>query len=73
MAAYPNVSAEMPGVELKEEKNNFQVVSDDPEPDFAALVAAALDNAGILTLKTDSVPLNNYNRQQIQLHPQDPP
>jgi hypothetical protein len=47
MAAYPDVSAEMPGVELKEEENNFQVVSEKPEPDFAALATAALDNAGL--------------------------
>jgi hypothetical protein len=47
MATYPDVSAEMPGVELKEEEHNFQVISDDPEPDFAALAAVALNNAGI--------------------------
>ncbi len=47
MAAYPDISAKMPGVELKEEEHNFQVVTDNPEPDFAALAAAALDNAGI--------------------------
>ncbi len=47
MAAYPAISAKMPGVELEEEEHNFQVVMDNPEPDFAALTAAALDNAGI--------------------------
>jgi hypothetical protein len=47
MAAYPDISVKMPGVELKEEEHNFQVVSDNPELDFAALAAAALDNAGI--------------------------
>ncbi len=47
MAAYPDISANIPGVELEEEEHNFQVVTDDPEPDSAALVAAALDNAEI--------------------------
>ena len=32
---------------LEDEDVNLQVVSDDPEPDFAELAAAALDNAGI--------------------------
>jgi hypothetical protein len=47
MAAYPDISTKIPGVELKEDEHNFQVVTDNPEPDFAALAAAALDNAGI--------------------------
>jgi hypothetical protein len=47
MAAYPDISAKMPGVKLEEEEHNFQVVTDNPEPDFAALATAALDNAGI--------------------------
>ena len=35
-------------MELKEEEHDFQVVLDDPEPDFAALAAVTLDNAGIV-------------------------
>ena len=34
---------------LEEEEHDFQVVTDDPEPDFEDLAAAALDNAGIDT------------------------
>ena len=48
-APYPDVSAELPGVLLEDETADMdlQVVTDDPEPDFAELAAAALDNAGI--------------------------
>ncbi len=31
---YPNISAELPGVELKEEEREFQMILDKPEPDF---------------------------------------
>ena len=46
-APYPDISAELPGVLLEDEDADIQVVTDDPEPDFAELAAAALDNAGI--------------------------
>ncbi len=46
-AAYPDISAESPGVELESEEADFSAVTDDPEPDFKQLAAAALDNAGI--------------------------
>ena len=48
-APYPDLSAELPGVLLDDKDINLQVVTDDPEPDFAELAAAALDNAGINT------------------------
>ncbi len=44
---YLDLSAELPGVLLEDKDINLQVVTDDPEPDFAELAAAALDNAGI--------------------------
>ena len=44
-AAYPDVSAELPGVELESE--DFQTITDEPEPDFRDLAGAALHNAGI--------------------------
>jgi hypothetical protein len=47
MAPYPDISAEPPGVELESEESDFQLITDDPEPDFRELAAAALDNAGI--------------------------
>jgi hypothetical protein len=37
-------------VPLEDEEYDFQVVTDEPEPDFEELAAAALDNAGIDTL-----------------------
>ena len=33
-APYPNISAELPGVELNEEEQDFQTILDKPEPDF---------------------------------------
>jgi hypothetical protein len=44
---YPDVSAELPGVELEREENDFQLITDEPEPDFRDLAGAALHNAGI--------------------------
>jgi hypothetical protein len=46
-AAYPDISAEPPGVELESQEADFTAVTDDPEPDFEQLAAVALDNAGI--------------------------
>ena len=46
-AVYPDVSAELPGVELESEERDFQTVTDEPEPDFRDLAGAALHNAGI--------------------------
>ncbi len=45
-AVYPNVSAELPGVELEAEGRDFTPASDEPEADFRELAAAALHNAG---------------------------
>ena len=42
-----DISAEPPGVELESEESDFQLITDDPEPNFCELAAAALDNAGI--------------------------
>ncbi len=33
-AAYPEISAELPGVELEEEQRDFTPVTDEPEADF---------------------------------------
>ena len=46
-ALYPNISAELPGVELQEEEREFQTILDEPEPDFRDMAMAALHNAGI--------------------------
>ncbi len=46
-AAYPKISAELPGVELEEEELDFTPVTDEPEADFWELAGAALHNAGI--------------------------
>jgi hypothetical protein len=45
--ACPDVSAELPGVELESEEEDFQEVTDKPTPDFANLAATALENAEI--------------------------
>jgi hypothetical protein len=48
-AVYPDVSAELLGVTLKNDDygQSLHVVSDEEEPDFCYLAAASLDNAGI--------------------------
>jgi hypothetical protein len=46
-AVYPDVSAELPGVELEAEECAYQTITDKPEPDFRDLVGAALHNAGL--------------------------
>jgi hypothetical protein len=46
-AVYPDVSAELPGVELEVEERDFQTIEDKPEPDFRDLAGAALHNNGI--------------------------
>ena len=46
-AAYPEISAKLPGVELEEEQRDFTPVTDEPEADFRELASAALHNAGI--------------------------
>ena len=46
-AVYPNVSAELPGVALKEQERDFQTITEEPEPDFRDLAEAGLHNAGI--------------------------
>ncbi len=46
-APYPNISAKLPGVELESEETGFEVITEEPEPNFRELAAAALENAGI--------------------------
>jgi len=46
-AVYPDISAELPGVELEVDEQDFQTVTADPEPEFQELAGAALHNAGI--------------------------
>jgi hypothetical protein len=67
MAAYPDISAEMLGVELKEEKHDFQVFQTTQNRTLQPWPLQPWTMQG-LTLTTDFVPLNNYNnnRQQIQ-------
>ncbi len=31
---YPNISTELPGVELESEEANLAIVTEEPEPDF---------------------------------------
>jgi hypothetical protein len=46
-AAYPKISAKLPGVDLEEEERDFTPVTDEPEADFCKLAGAAHHNAGI--------------------------
>ena len=39
-APFPDISAELPGVPLEEEECDFQVVTDEPKPDFEDLATA---------------------------------
>ena len=48
-AVYPDISAELPGVLLEEQEQDFQPLTDEPEPDFRDLAGDALYNAGIDT------------------------
>ena len=45
-APYPDLSSDLLGVALEDETVDLHVVTNKPEPDFAELAAAALDNAG---------------------------
>jgi hypothetical protein len=67
-AAYPNVSAEILGVELECKDEDFQVVTNEPVPDFTQLAATALDNAGIDPAKRLHLANNAAaDRQEAQL------
>ena len=57
VAPFPDVSADLPGVTVEDEDVHEEVVSDESEPDFAELAAAALENAGI-----------NANQRNRRLH-----
>jgi hypothetical protein len=46
-AAYPDISAELPGVELESKEVNYAAVMDEPVNNFEQLAATVLDNAGI--------------------------
>jgi hypothetical protein len=46
-ALFHDISTKIPGVPLEEEKEKYQVVTDEPKPGFEELTVAALDNAGI--------------------------
>ena len=46
-APFPDISAELPGVELDKEEREFQTILDKPEPDFRDMATAALHNVWI--------------------------
>jgi hypothetical protein len=47
MAVYPDISVELPGVDLEDDEQEYQTVTDKPEPDFWDLAGTALHKAGI--------------------------
>ncbi len=46
-AIYPDISAELPGVELEEDKGAYQVITNKPEDELRDMAAVVLDNVGI--------------------------
>ena len=46
---YPEISAEVPGVLLERQEQDFQTLTDEREPDFQDLAGDALYNARIDT------------------------
>jgi hypothetical protein len=46
-AVYPDISAELPGVELEEDKGAYQTITNEPKDKFRDMAAVMLDNAGI--------------------------
>jgi hypothetical protein len=48
--AYPDISTELPVVELTSKEDDYPAITEEPEADFQHLSAAALDNAGINTV-----------------------
>jgi hypothetical protein len=47
MAVHPDISTDLPGVDLEEDEQEYQTVMDEPEPDFWDLAGAALYDTGI--------------------------
>jgi hypothetical protein len=46
-AIYPDISAELPGVELEEDEQGYQTITNEAEDKFWDMAAVVLDNAGI--------------------------
>ena len=63
-APFPDISAELPGVELESEECNFTPIMDEPEKDFRNLAKATLHNAGIDTNQWIQVALDAGTGQQ---------
>ncbi len=53
-APFMDISTEIPGVPLEEEEEEYQVVTDKPEPGFEELAATGLDNVGILGIDAEA-------------------
>jgi hypothetical protein len=66
-APYPNLSTELPGGELEHEEAKLTAITKEDEPDFRALAAATLNNAGIdpdVRIRAASNYINNNAKQQ---------
>ncbi len=70
--AYPNISAELPGVELTSKEDDYPAITEEPEADFQHLAAAALDNAGINTVARLSAERDLADAAAIEIAPQNP-
>ncbi len=71
-AVYPNISAELPGVELTSEEDDYPVITEKPEADFQQLAAAVLDNAGIETVAWLRATRDLADAAAIGIAPQNP-
>jgi hypothetical protein len=71
-AAYPDISAKLPGMELTPEEDNYPAITEEPEADFQHLAAAALDNAGINTVAWLRATRDLADAAAIGIAPQNP-
>jgi hypothetical protein len=71
-AAYPDISAKLPGVELASAEDDYPAITEEPETDFQDLAAAALDNARINTIAWLHATRDFADAAAIGIAPQNP-
>jgi hypothetical protein len=71
-AAYPDISAKVPGVELASAEDDYPAITEEPEANFQDLAAAALDNARIDTVAWLHAARDFADATVIGIAPQNP-
>jgi hypothetical protein len=71
-AAYPDISAKLPGVELTSKEDDYPTITEEPEADFQHLAAAVLDNVGIDTVAWLRAMRDLADATAIGIAPQNP-